>query len=80
MSTIMQHPDITSAQRTGYPANCAAENPDTPEARKDYIDEYVTDLVKWLRLGYPDILEEFIEMSGQLCAFSYRDWLRGETT
>ena len=77
---LMQHPDITAALRDGYPDWQGKENQDTPEAREDYIDEYVTDLVKWLHLGYPEILDEFIEMSGQICAFSYKDWLRGETT
>lgn len=71
----MQHPDITSALRTGYPANQSPENLDTPEAREDYIDEHMLELVKWLRLGYPEILEEFIEMSGQICSMSYKDWL-----
>ena len=71
----MQHPDITSALRTGYPANQSQENRDTQEAREDYIDEHMLELVKWLRLGYPEILDEFIEMSGQICSMSYKDWL-----
>ena len=28
-------------------------------------------LIRWLRLGYPDILEEYIEMNGP----DYREWL-----
>ena len=71
----MEHPDITAALRTGYPANCPPENRDTPEAREDYIQEYTGELVKWLRLGYPEILEEFIDLSGQFCPQSYRSWL-----
>ncbi len=76
----IQHPDITAAERNGYPSWQSTDNQDTPEARKDYIDEYVTDLVKWLRLGYPEILDEFIAMSGQICAVSYKDWLNGGGT
>ena len=71
----MQHPDITSTLRTGYPANHPPENRDTQDAREDYIDEHTLELVKWLRLGYPEILDEFIEMSGQICSMSYKDWL-----
>lgn len=71
----MQHPDITAALRNGYPDWQNKENRDTPEARRDYVEEHTQELVKWLRVGYPEILEEFIEMSGQLCGESYRAWL-----
>lgn len=71
----MEHPDITAALRTGYPANCAGENRDTPEARADYIEEYMVELVRWLRLGYPEVLEEFIDLSAQLCPQSFSNWL-----
>jgi hypothetical protein len=68
---MLQHPDITAALRTGYPANCSGENRDTPEARKDYIEEHTKELLEWLQLGYPEILEEFIELR----AWHYRAWL-----
>lgn len=67
----IEHPDITSALITGYPTFHAAENQDSPENRADYIDDHMAELVKWLRIGYPDILDEFIEMHG----FDYRMWL-----
>lgn len=34
---------------------------DTPERRAEYIDDHKHELVEWLRLGYPEILDEFIE-------------------
>ena len=34
---------------------------DTPERRAEYIDDHKQELVEWLRLGYPEILDEFIE-------------------
>ena len=34
---------------------------DTPERRAEYIDDHRVELVEWLRLGYPEILDEFIE-------------------
>lgn len=71
----IEHPDITSAQRTGYPVHAAQENKDTQEARKDFIEEHSLDLIRWLRMGYPDILNEFISMSGQACSISYKNWL-----
>lgn len=67
----MQHPDITAIERDGYPANCSGENRDTPEARNDYIEEHTEELLEWMRLGYPEILEEFIELR----ACDYRTWL-----
>lgn len=34
---------------------------DTPERRAEYIDNHKRELVDWLRLGYSEILDEFIE-------------------
>ena len=56
----MQHPDITAALREGYPNWQSRENRDTPQARGEYVEEHAPELVKWLGLGYPEILEEFI--------------------
>ena len=71
----MDHPDVASALRTGYPTFQSAENHDSPENRADYIDDHMVELVMWLRLGYPDILDEFIEMSDQICSVGYKTWL-----
>ncbi len=70
-----EHPHISAACRTGYPPFLPQENQDSPEARQDYIEEHTSQLIGWLRLGYPEILDEFIEMSGQLCRESYQSWL-----
>lgn len=69
------HPDVASALRTGYAANTPEENRDSKENRAEFIDEHKAELVKWLRLGYPEVLDEFIEFSGQVCSISYREWL-----
>ena len=72
---MVEHPDITAALITGYPTFQATENQDSPENRADYIDDHMAELVKWLRMGYPDILDEFIEMSDQICSVGYKTWL-----
>ena len=71
----IEHPDITAALITGYPTFQATENQDSPENRADYIDDHIAELVKWLRMGHPDIMDEFIEMSGQICSIGYKTWL-----
>lgn len=71
----MEHPDIMAALRTGYAAFQSTENRDSPENRADYIEEHMTELIGWLRLGNPDILDEFIEMSDQICRNGYNTWL-----
>ena len=71
----LDHPDVASAERTGYATFQSTENQDSPENRADYIDDHMAELVKWLRIGYPDILDEFIEMSGQICSVGYKTWL-----
>ena len=75
MSMFLEHPDVSSACRTGYPSRQAEENADTPENRAYYIEEHMAELVKWLKRGYPEILDEFVEFSGQACHISYRSWL-----
>ena len=67
----MEHPDVASAERTGYATFQSTDNHDSPENRLDFINENPELLIKWLRLGYPDILDEFIEMH----RFDYRMWL-----
>lgn len=67
----MEHPDVTSALRTGYATFQSTENQDTPEMRKEFIDDNSALLLRWLRLGYPEILDEFVEMH----AAEYRAWL-----
>ena len=67
----IEHPDITAALITGYPTFQAAENQDSQENRSDFINENSELLIKWLRLGYPDILDEFIEMHRS----DYQMWL-----
>ena len=67
----IEHPDITAAMRTGYPEYVNSENQDSPENREKLINERPDHLIRWLRLGYPDILEEYIEMNGP----AYREWL-----
>ena len=67
----IEHPDITAAMRTGYPEHMNSENQDSPENRTQFINERPDLLIRWLRLGYPDILEEYIEMNGPY----YREWL-----
>ena len=61
----IEHPDITAAMRTGYPEYV------NPENREQFINERPDLLIRWLRIGYPDILEEYIEMNG----LDYREWL-----
>ena len=75
MSRVAEHPDITAAACTGFASFQSVENRDTPENRADYIDDHMLELVRWLRRGYPEVLDEFIEFSGQACRTSYQDWL-----
>lgn len=34
---------------------------DTPERSAEYINDHKAELIEWLRDGYPEILDEFIE-------------------
>ena len=69
-SVCIEHPDITSAAYTGYASYQNPENRDTPEHRKAYIEERYLDLLRWMRIEYPEILDEFIECSKDTCMLS----------
>ena len=71
----LEHPDITAACRSGYASYQSEENQDSLEMRDLYIEEHMPELVEWLKLGYPEVLDEFIEFSGQACKTSYETWL-----
>lgn len=72
----MEHPDVTSALRTGYAAFQCVENRDSPENWDDYLDEYQNKIMKWLKDGYQDILKEFAEIyAPRYGAEKYEDWL-----
>lgn len=70
-----EHWDVAELQRTGYTAYQSIENRDTPENREEYIDGHMLELITWLRRERQEILDEFVESSGQVCMVSYRDWL-----
>ena len=54
----MDHPEITCAQKTGYPSWIRS----TAQIDKDeYIDDHKADLFRWLRSEHPEILDEFVE-------------------
>lgn len=75
MSMDYEHPDVSSALRSGFASYQNDENTDCQENRDMYIEEHTTELVKWLRLGHPEILDEFIEFSHQACRVGYFEWL-----
>ena len=70
----IEHGQVTSILATGYPIYIG-ENQDTSEARDEYIDDHRIELVRWLRALHQDVLDEFIEASGNACIVSYQDWL-----
>lgn len=72
---MLEHPDVSSALRTGYATFQNDVNTDTPENRAEYIDYHMDELTAWLRAGHQEVLDEFIEFSGQACRTSYQDWL-----
>jgi len=68
---MLQHPDITAIERDGWPGWHSKDNQDTPEARENYIECNAGKVVSWLRLNYPEMLDEFMD----LYQGDYQDWL-----
>lgn len=73
--SMPEHPDVSSAQRTGYAVFQKGENQDCPENRREYLKEYQEAIFKWLQDAYPDVLDEFSEYAKRYGALSYNDWL-----
>lgn len=71
MANIMDHPDIAAAGRDGYPSWAAAENQDTPEARREFAEENIAGFIAFALAGDPDILDNFAADPST----GYRDWL-----
>lgn len=67
----MQHPDITSALKTGYPRSIQGGNLDCPENRAEYIDDNSYKFISWVRRNYPELAEEYIEENQR----DYNNWL-----
>lgn len=71
MSSMMEHPDITAAQRTGWPAGVPTENRDTFENRVEFAKDHPELLVKFLLAGDEDLIERLAEHYQT----EYRNWL-----
>lgn len=67
----MEHPDITCAMRTGYATFQKAENEDTPESRAEFLEDHTIELLVWLRIYHPELLDEYIDTHER----QYKDWL-----
>lgn len=65
----MQHPDITAAERYGYPAWQMESVRDCREMRHEYIGQNSTELVAWILTNHSDIVDEWLAQS------DYDEWL-----
>lgn len=66
-----EHPDVTAAQATGWPAGAQAENRDRPEYRRAFALEEFEDFLDFALDGDPELLDHFVAHY----AGRYRDWL-----
>lgn len=73
--SMLEHPDVTWGQQTGYATFQRGENRDTPESRAEYIDAYQEELLKWLKDAYTEILDEFSDYAPRYGAQTYDSWL-----
>lgn len=66
----MQHPDITSALRTGHPTGYSG-NEDTAEMREEFITADLDEFFSWVKREHLELLDEFIEDNAR----EYSSWL-----
>lgn len=71
MSTMIEHPDITAALRTGWPGGAEDENLDSMENRMEFAKEHAAELVDFILHGDEDLLDRFVEHY----SWKYESWL-----
>lgn len=73
----LEHPDVSSAQRSGYATFQSGENQDSQENWNEYLEEYQSEIIMWMKDSYPDVLREFAEEYAPRYhkTPTYKDWL-----
>ncbi len=57
----MEHPDITSAQRTGYATFSQQTDNITDYDREEFLKDNAGSVVRWMLGNYRGFLEEYIQ-------------------
>jgi hypothetical protein len=57
---MIEHPDISAIERTGYPPYIS-DNQDTSETRIEFIEEHIKDFINWVLASAPDAIDEFVD-------------------
>lgn len=57
----MEHPDITSAQRTGYATFSQPSEEPTELDREEFLKDNAGSVVRWMLGNYREFLEEYIQ-------------------
>lgn len=57
---MLEHPDITSAQETGWPCGAAGENQDCAEYRREFAEERIKDFIDFALAGDSEIVDNFV--------------------
>ena len=70
-----EHPDITAAQSAGWAPFQSNQNQDGEENRWAFLEEHQLEFLKWIRDGYPELVEEFIQYGFHYHKCDYQQWL-----
>lgn len=68
---MLEHSDISAAQRSGWPGGAAGETRDTPETRREFAEEHSKEFLEFALAGDADVLEGFVEHYH----WKYKSWL-----
>lgn len=66
---------VTEYAIYGSPAWVGDRNEDCPDMRAEYIDEYEHEFARWIKDGYPELLDEFLEYAPGYGCERYDSWL-----
>lgn len=58
--TMLEHPDVRSAERTGWPCGAAQENRDRPEYRREFVEDNIEKFVSFVARSGREAIDEFI--------------------
>lgn len=68
---MIEHPDVTATQQTGYPSWVESENQDNAENRRTFAEEHIRDFIDWVLAGDADAIDGFVEEHKR----PYKKWL-----
>lgn len=68
---MLEHPDVSAIERTGWPSWAAQSNRDTPESRREFAEDNIKEFLDFVAAGDEDLFDRFCEHY----KWKYQNWM-----